>query len=99
MEFKHFCLNLKVLCCFRLFLFVFLGRFQPETHLPLQAVGSGRVSGLQEACRGGPAGGVLPGWRLLRSDPRIAADGAAAEGPVEGEQGGVAAAADVEGHI
>lgn len=70
----------------------------PGTHLSLQAVGSGRVPGLQEARRGGPAGRVLPGRRLLRSDPRLPA-ATAAKGPVEGEQGGVAAAADVERHI
>lgn len=56
------------------------------------------MPGLQEARRGGPAGRVLPGRRLLRSDPGLTA-AAAAEGTVEGEQGGVAAAADVEGHI
>lgn len=69
---------------------------KPNSHLPLEAVGPGRVASLQEARRGGPAGRVLPGRRLLRSDPRLAA---AAERPVEGEQGGVAAAPYVEGHI
>ena len=64
-------------------------------HLPLQAVGAGGVASLQEAGGGGPAGRVLPGWRLVRLDPRLHG----AERPVDGHQGGVAAAPDMERHI
>lgn len=50
---------------------------------------------LQEAGGGGPSGRVLPGWRFFCLDPGLDCT----ERPVGGDEGGVAAAPDVEGHI
>lgn len=60
-------------------------------YLPLEAVGARGVASFQEAGGGGPAGRVLPRRRLFRLDPRLAS----AKRPVDGQQGGVAAAPDV----
>ncbi len=65
------------------------------TYLPLEAVGARGVASFQEASGGGPAGWVLPWWRLFRLYPWLAT----AKWPIDGQQGGVAAATDVEGHI
>lgn len=67
----------------------------PATYLPLEAVGSRGVASFEEASGGGPAGWVLPWWRLFRLDPWLAAT----KWPIDGQQGGVAAAPNVEGHI
>lgn len=53
------------------------------------------MASLQEAGSGGPASRVLPGWRLFGLDPQLRG----AEWPVDGDQGGVTAAPDVERHI
>lgn len=66
-----------------------------DVYLPLQAVRAGRVANLQEASGGGPSGWVLPGWRLLCLNPGLDV----AERTIDGDEGGVAAATDVEGHI
>lgn len=64
-------------------------------YLPLQAISAGRVSRFQEAGGGGPTRRVLPRGRLFGLDPRLTD----AERPVDAQQGGVAAAPDVEGHV
>lgn len=64
-------------------------------YLPLEAVGARGVASFQEASGGGPAGWVLPWWWLFRLDPWLAT----AKWPIDGHQGGVAAAPDVKGHI
>lgn len=71
--------------------------FPLDFYLPLQAAGAGGVPRLQKTGRGGPAGRVLSGRRPFGVDFGIAAN--AAERPVDGQQGGVAAPTHMEGHV
>ena len=68
-------------------------------YLSLQAIGASagasyRAPWFEEASRGGPAGGVLPGRFLWRQG-----HAGVAERPVDRRQGRVTAATHVEGHI
>lgn len=69
--------------------------FFPASYLPLQAIGARGVANFKEASSGGPARWVLPWWWFFSLGPCLIV----AKWSIDGKQGGVAAAPDVEGHI